>query len=66
MTTIEERLEYLDTLINMIADAEEDIGTYVEDHDDHCREASDVAYTMLAQVGCALSKILDIREAVLR
>ena len=64
--TIEARLEYLDTLINKIADAEEDIGKYVHDNDDQCREASDVAYTMLAQVGCALSKILDIREAVLR
>jgi len=66
MTTIEERLEYLDTLINMVADAEEEIGTYVKDHDDHCREASDVAYFMLTQIGCALSVILDIREAVLR
>lgn len=66
MTTIEERLEYLDTLINMIADAEEDIGTYVGDNGDYCKEASDVACTMLAQIGCALSKIIDIREAVLR
>lgn len=66
MTTIEERLEYLDTLINMIADAEEDIGTYVDDNDDYCKEASDAAYFMLTQIGCALSTILDIRETMLR
>lgn len=66
MTTIEERLEYLDTLIEKIGDAEESIGEYVSYNDDQCKEASDVAYFMLAQIGCALSMILDIREAVLR